>query len=306
MAAITEIFHTGSISREARLRYWNKVANTAFGAMHVEPASHRFAGHMRRRKFRAVELISVESTPVSVEGLSGPSHRGLFLLLNQHGSSKLQQRERQTRLRAGELTVLYAHEPYLIESSQDHLAHILYLPFKAHESSLDDHIAVAHPAGECELISAFLRRLAALDGTQPEPGNLLQTARDLIELNWPGSRKRYSRIGAAAWEQHLRQYVAQHLAEPELNAPRIADALGITARYVQMLFARMQTTASQYILERRLRLVADRLSSDTTSRISDIALEAGFNDLSYFCRRFRTRFGISAREFRATPRPFDP
>lgn len=301
MTTVTEIFHTGAMPQKTRLQYWNRVANTAFGAMHIEPVSSLFTGCMKRRIFRGLELVSVESTPVSVEGLSGSSHRGVFLLFNQRGSSRLQQRGQQTLLKAGELTALYAHEPYLIDSGQKHLTHILYLPGRHSEDTLEDHIAVSHSADECELLSAFVRRLVALDGKQPGPRNLLQTARDLVELNWPSARTRHGRIGATAWEQHLRQYVEQHLSEPELNAQRIAEALGITARYVQMLFSRMQTTASHYILEHRLQLVAERLSNETGSRIGDLALEAGFSDLSHFCRCFRNRFGVSAREYRASP-----
>jgi AraC-like DNA-binding protein len=300
MAAVTEIFHSDSINKATRLQYWNRVASSAIGAMHVEPVSQRFSGRIKRRIFRGVELITVESTPVSVEGLKESNRCGLFLLLNQRGCSKLQQRGRKAVLDCGELTALYAHEHYHIESSQEHTTHILYLPGRQLEETLDAHIATPHGAGECELLSAFIRRLAALDGKQPGPGNLLQTTRDLIELNWPSTRKWQRRIGQTAWEHHVRHYIEQHIGEPELNAQRIAEALGITARYVQMIFARMHTTASQYILERRLQLVAEYLSIDTTSRIGDLALEAGFSDLSYFCRCFRNRFGVSAREYRAS------
>ncbi len=305
MPAVTKIFHTGSVRQETRLQYWNKIANTAFGGMHVEPASRQFSGCMKRRLYRGVELVSVESTPVTVEGLDSESRSGLFLLLNQQGSCRLQQRNRQAVLKAGELTALYADEPYYIESRQDHITHILYLPGRQQEAALEEHIAMAHSAGECELLSAFMRRLAGLDGRHPGPGNLQQTTRDLIELNWPAPRQRPGRIGAAAWKQHLCQYVEQHLGEPELNAQRIADALGITPRYAQMLFARMHTTASQYILERRLLLVAERLRAEKASRIGDLALEAGFSDLSHFCRRFRSRFGLSAREYRGSLRNAD-
>ncbi len=300
MVAVTEIFHSDAINKASRLEYWNRVASSAIGAMHVEPVSQRFSGCIKRRIFRGVELITVESTPVTVEGLRESNRRGLFLLLNQRGGGILQQRGRKAVLGAGELTVLYAHEHYHIESSQEHITHILYLPGRQLEETLDAHIAMTHGPGECELLSAFIRRLAALDGKQPGAGNLLQTTRDLIELNWPSARKSHRRIGRAAWEQHVRHYIEQHLSEPELNAQRIAEALGITARYVQMIFARMQTTASQHILERRLQLVAQSLSLDTTSRIGDLALEAGFSDLSYFCRCFRNRFGVSAREYRAS------
>lgn len=301
MAMVTEIFHTASIWEGARLQYWNSVANNVFGSMQVQPASRRFAGCMKRRQFGGVQLVRVESTPVAVEGLEGSGMCGVYLLMNQSGSCEVHQRRRQASLQAGELTVLCADEPYLLQAAREHVTDILYIPGSDIDQNLDEHIAVAHPARECELLAAFLRRLVNLEAQGRGPGNLLQTSLDLIELSWPTPRKRSTRAGAAAWEQRLRQYVEQHLGETELGADRMAEAWGISARYVQMIFARMGTTASHYILERRLQVVAERLRREGAARIGDIALEAGFSDLSYFCRCFRSRFGVSAREFRTTP-----
>jgi len=39
------------------------------------------------------------------------------------------------------------------------------------------------------------------------------------------------------------------------------------------------------------------IRNDAT-RVSDIALAAGFNDVSYFNRRFRVRFGASPTQYR--------
>jgi cytochrome P450 len=44
MAIVTEIFHTGAMPQKTRLQYWNRVANTAFGAMHIEPVSSSAQG----------------------------------------------------------------------------------------------------------------------------------------------------------------------------------------------------------------------------------------------------------------------
>jgi len=296
----TEIFYTASIREGARLQYWNSVANNVFGAMRIQPASRRFAGCMKRRRFGRVQLVRVESTPVAVEGLKNSGLQGVYLLMNQSGSCKLHQRGRQASLQPGALTVLCAHEPYLLQASREHVTDILYIPGSDIDQIVDDHIAVAHTAGECELLTAFLRRLVDLDAGERGPGNLLQTSLDLLELSWPTPRKRSTRAGAAVWEQRLRQYVEQHLGETELGADRLAEALGISARYVQMIFARMGTTASHFILERRLQVVAERLRSEPAARIGDIALETGFSDLSHFCRRFRNRFGVTARAFRVT------
>jgi AraC-like DNA-binding protein len=80
----------------------------------------------------------------------------------------------------------------------------------------------------------------------------------------------------------------------------VAQALGVSPRYVQMLFAEEATTPSTYILERRLERAAERLGREGLRQtITEIAFSVGFNDLSYFCRAFRKRFGAAPRDYRA-------
>jgi AraC-like DNA-binding protein len=45
--------------------------------------------------------------------------------------------------------------------------------------------------------------------------------------------------------------------------------------------------------ELRLRKAADLLSRSGSRWISDVAFDRGFNDLSYFNRSFRRRFGLT-------------
>lgn len=299
MIPTVETFDTAPVQEGARVRYWNSAARNVFDAIEVEPASRHFAGRMRRRSFGAVQLASVDSTPVAVQGLAGTRLNGIYLMLNERGSCDMRQRGRRNRLLAGELTVLCAHEPYRLECSREHRTHVLYVPGHDLDRSLADHIAVAHRGTESELLAAYITRLANPDMREQTAGNLLDTTLNLIRLTWPSPSMPPSRASAGAWRQRLLRHVEQHLADPDLDAESIADQFGITRRYVQMIFARADTTLSQVILERRLQAVAERLRTERQSRICDIALEAGFNDVSHFCRRFRERFGVSARDYRA-------
>jgi len=60
------------------------------------------------------------------------------------------------------------------------------------------------------------------------------------------------------------------------------------------------TTPHQYLLRVRLRRAAIRLRSEST-KISDIALESGFGDISNFNRAFRAEFGANPRTYRSLP-----
>jgi AraC family transcriptional regulator len=56
-------------------------------------------------------------------------------------------------------------------------------------------------------------------------------------------------------------------------------------------------TPHQYVLRMRLRQAAVRLATES-DRVSTIALESGFGDLSNFNRTFRAEFGLSPRAYR--------
>ncbi|MDY0066471.1 MAG: helix-turn-helix transcriptional regulator, partial [Steroidobacteraceae bacterium] len=59
-------------------------------------------------------------------------------------------------------------------------------------------------------------------------------------------------------------------------------------------------TFSQYLLEHRLERCRSALERprDSARSITEIAFECGFNDASHFSRAFRSRYGLSPREFR--------
>jgi AraC family transcriptional regulator len=58
------------------------------------------------------------------------------------------------------------------------------------------------------------------------------------------------------------------------------------------------TTPHQWLLRARLRAAAQRLAHGR-ERVTDIAFEVGFEDLSNFVRSFRAEFGVSPRAYRA-------
>lgn len=57
------------------------------------------------------------------------------------------------------------------------------------------------------------------------------------------------------------------------------------------------TTPHQFILRTRLRHAAARLATEST-RVIDVALDCGFNDVSTFNRTFRAEFGLPPRGYR--------
>jgi AraC-like DNA-binding protein len=86
-----------------------------------------------------------------------------------------------------------------------------------------------------------------------------------------------------------------------LTIDTIAQANGLSVRQAQRLFAQSGVTFTEFVLEQRLSLAHRMLigPQNRYRKISDIAYNIGFGDLSYFNRAFRSRFGITPSEMRA-------
>jgi len=78
----------------------------------------------------------------------------------------------------------------------------------------------------------------------------------------------------------------------------LADLVGASPfHFARMFRAITGTTPHRYVVSARLRRAA-ALLLETEQRISDIAFDVGFGDLSNFVHTFRREMGVTPREFR--------
>jgi AraC-like DNA-binding protein len=99
---------------------------------------------------------------------------------------------------------------------------------------------------------------------------------------------------AAALDQ-----IAASFQDPELSVATVARSQGISPRYLQRLLEISGAPFTARLIELRLQRAFALLGEPGPGRISDIALEAGFSDISHFNRLFRARFGDTPGGVRA-------
>ena len=113
-----------------------------------------------------------------------------------------------------------------------------------------------------------------------------------------------SRGVRAARLRMIKEDIANRLDRADLSVAAIAARHRIMPRCVQRLFENEGTTFTDYVLAQRLarahRLLSDPRRAD--QKISTVAFDAGFGDLSYFNRTFRRRYGAAPSELRAAAR----
>lgn len=99
----------------------------------------------------------------------------------------------------------------------------------------------------------------------------------------------------------IKAYILAKIDDPNLCLADIAAHQGISSSYVRKLFAAEGAKFSAYVLEIRLEKVS-RMLADPDLRlhsISAVALMCGFNDVSYFNRAFRKRYGCTPSDLRS-------
>jgi AraC-like DNA-binding protein len=104
----------------------------------------------------------------------------------------------------------------------------------------------------------------------------------------------------------IERWIMEHLGEPSLGAGQIAAAHFLSVRQLYNVWAaRDGETLAGWIMSRRLERAARLLAAPASpaATITDVARRCGFADAAHFSRRFRGRYGITPRDWRALHKP---
>jgi transcriptional regulator GlxA family with amidase domain len=104
--------------------------------------------------------------------------------------------------------------------------------------------------------------------------------------------------GGPAVAVRCRGYLREHLADPGLSVPRMAEALGYDADWLGREF-RQETgeTIRQALNHLRVQRARELLRQRDLS-IAEVAARCGFASASHFCRTFKRIEGNTARKYR--------
>jgi AraC-like DNA-binding protein len=314
MSAIpVERYSTVSAPPGGGLAFWNELASETFNNLSVDADDpHGFRGEMVRVPLGELILMSADSAPARVTRLNDAARaarglRAFDLHFQVAGSSCNSQAGREALLGAGDFTLCDASQPYSVRFETSNHMLCIKAPAAALAERLGDLdrlvcVPMSGKSGPAAMLSGFLRTLWSQiedEGDVGAPETVCDVVLDLIGLA-------YRALGEGApapspqeqWLVRAKAHIDERICDPELGVSTIASALGCSPRYLQMLFAASSTTPSAYILDRRLRLAAERLRRGEGPCVTDVAMAVGFNDLTHFGRAFRRRFGVTPRDYR--------
>jgi AraC-like DNA-binding protein len=306
--AIFTRFSTLGEPREGRLDYWNHAMVGVYPGMKIT-ASPEIAASWSQWSLGGVLLAEVQSQKALIqrcgtEAKCGQRTEALHFLVPKRGSFVISQGGNSASVGPGDLTILSAKEPYQIAVSEGNESLVIDCP--AGELAIDP----AHPLAQCldgatpavRMLCGFLRSLLHQGWSEaPEQDDLDALGQALVKLvgRCLGLRPQDPSEECAGVRERVLSFVAKNISDSGLRTAMIAQALSLSPRSVQMVFAAMATTPTAFILSKRLAAAAEVLErGDDFGSITDLAFDLGFNDSGYFARRFKMHFGVSPCEYR--------
>jgi len=272
-------------------------------------ASPEIAASWSQWSLGSVILAEVQSQKALIqrcraEAKCGPRTEALHFLVPKRGSFVITQNGHSASVGPGDLTIFSSNEPYQIAVSEGNESLVIDCP--ASELAIEP----AHPMAQCldgatpavRMLCGFLRSLLHQGWSEtPDQEDLEALGQALLKLvgRCLGLRPQDPSEHSAGVRERVLSFVTKNISDSGLRTAMIAQALALSPRSVQTVFAAMATTPTAFILSKRLAVAAEILDcGDDFGSITDLAFDLGFNDSGYFARRFKMHFGVSPCEYR--------
>lgn len=234
-----------------------------------------------------------------------------FLSLLLEGEALIRQGDISFAMRPGDLAVNANGLPYSIQYTRPSRRLLLQIPRQIfHERILgrrEREIKALHlgSSGLASVITSMFESLNSEAEMLPEIDQYT-LAESFLELIGAVIRaasidKARPKSSQAALMRRILAYMDQNYTDCELTPEKVAEANGISMRYLHRIFQQSGMAVSKWIWERRLKATREDLLDPAKEkmRVSEIAFSRGFNDPAHFSRSFRDRFGISPSKLRA-------
>jgi len=227
------------------------------------------------------------------------------------GSLTLTQGSGQAILRPGDMAIFDSTREYAIEVSRGFDALWIGVPRHRLEGRLTaaTEVLAQRIDGEAGVghVASNMLRAALEEAPQLLPAEASRIANHLLDLLSlalaspdraapPPSQSRY----VSSTLRRVQGFIDTHLDDETLTPDVIAQAHYVSVRYLNKLFEREGTSLARWIRLRRLERCRSDIedASQARQKISDIAYNHGFRNVSSFNRLFKSYFGCSPRALR--------
>jgi AraC family transcriptional regulator, positive regulator of tynA and feaB len=309
--AARHAWSTSDVESRHALAYWVDTICKSFLEIDIDsPDRHRFQGRLEQTEFGPATLSVIANNSQTVRRtharIASSRYDSCFVLQLREGNLRFQQYGRECFVEPGDTILVDCSAPYFLECIQETRSLALRFPrdWLRNWVPVPEQLAGRALRPGAGWSGALGAAMSALDTRHAEElalpeGVVAEQVAALLALAAGPSVQ--SVRGTDKLLARIRRTIRDRCQEPGLTPAAIADAHGISKRYLHHLFAQTEHTFGAELMRARLES-AQRMLADTrfsALSVSEIATRCGFVEPSHFARRFRQAYGMGPTEFRA-------
>ncbi|MFM0257249.1 AraC-like ligand-binding domain-containing protein [Paraburkholderia sediminicola] len=316
LSAMQSQFSTERIQPNARLSYWqcqvgrllthlecsSTAADAFFGSITVHPSTP-----IRLLEIEAAKHAIARATPMTAQ----VGEEQIFVCIQAEGTAIVEQDSRQCILQTGDMTLLDTSRAFHANFPDEVAQLVFQVPrslFRKHvgapERLTATVVSAESPLGKIttQFITSLARDIEQLSPTVAR--RLNEQALDMVVMAFvallDGSRAANTSVARSMLAYRGRAFIEVNLRNASLSPGDVAEHLGISKRYLSIIFAGDGLSVERFIRERRLQKCARDFADlgQVIRPIGDIAFAWGFSNLTHFSQSFKALYGVTPREYR--------
>lgn len=315
---IDEGYHkkTSDVPDRESFAYWRDLICDEFVQLDCEPVVEGgFKGELRGggrvSDLRFSEVVTDPQRVIRSRRKIAQSTEEEFLISFQVAQQGIvRQNNREAILQPGSFALYDSTEPYTLSFDQPFHQLIVQIPkdvMSRHLINPEQYTAIPISAENGlgavlkNLVFSLATELSSLEDASDELSeNLLQMIAMAFSSSVMLEQIHDSSVGRESLKRRILQYIDHNLCDPELNNGHIAQAQGISKRYLNKLFQNDSETIHTLILGKRLQKARTLLADPRYHghSIERIAFSVGFSNAGHFSRSFKKAYGINPSELR--------
>lgn len=311
------VFTTADVPGADRATRWNAIiAQTYFPLQLDFRDSARFEGRLTHNTYGQVAVSRLTSDPVSYtrrgKHIRADREADYLITMPRRTPVEFCQFGRDVRCGPGGFIIERGDAPYRFRYGQPNDLFVLKV------SKADLSTRVARPDSLCARVFDATRGTAQVfagmvDLAQSSASDLDPRAQDalgrqLLEFlalavdDTPLDSNEATSAVRAAHLARIDRFIRANIKAADLSPDRIAEACGISKRYLHDLYRSTDQTVAQQVRAYRLLAAREDLNHGRQDSIAAVAYRYGFSDQAQFSRMFKAEFGITPSAYRSGAR----
>ncbi|MFD7619451.1 helix-turn-helix domain-containing protein [Streptomyces sp. NPDC059802] len=312
-ASRAQVLSTRSVPPRESLDFWHDAVLATLVGMDIATDGPAYDAALRTDHLGNLRITTVECDPGRVHRsprfIARGDGRDVFVALQSGGRAQVEQDGRTTELRAGDIGFFETIRPFRTTFPERFQLKIFAVPrnlLGRSEADLRQLTARAvRPSGGLPaLLAPLLERLADTSEAYATPvGERL--AEGVLDLMAATAADRLGEDTAVlpgadrVLLLRIKTFIRWHLSDSGLTPRAVAQAHGVSVRYLHRLFEAEDTTVCQWIRELRLHECRRELVARAPGSVSlgQVARRWGFTSPARFSRAFHSSFGLSPTDW---------